>query len=37
MNGNVKDLMELRLWSLERIRENKTKVSHAYNKKVRQK
>jgi hypothetical protein len=35
MNDNVKDLTELRLWSLEKIRENKAKVAHAYNKKVK--
>jgi hypothetical protein len=35
MNDNVEDLTELRLWSLEKIRENKAKVAHAYNKKVK--
>jgi hypothetical protein len=35
MNDNIKDLMELRLWSLERIKENKAKVAHAYNKRVK--
>jgi hypothetical protein len=35
MNDNVKDLTELRLWSLEKIKENKAKVAHAYNKKVK--
>jgi hypothetical protein len=35
MNDNVEDLTELRLWSLEKIRENKEKVAHAYNKKVK--
>jgi hypothetical protein len=35
MNDNVEDLTELRLWSLEKIGENKTKVAHAYNKKVK--
>jgi hypothetical protein len=35
MNNNVKDLTELRLWSLEKIKENKAKVAHAYNKKVK--
>jgi hypothetical protein len=35
MNDNVKDLTELRLWSLEKIRENKAKVAHAYNKKIK--
>jgi hypothetical protein len=35
MNDNIKDLSELRLWSLEKIKENKAKVAHAYNKKVK--
>jgi hypothetical protein len=35
MNNNIEDLTELRLWSLEKIRENKAKVAHAYNKKVK--
>jgi hypothetical protein len=35
MNNNIEDLMELRLWSLERIKENKAKVARAYNKKVK--
>jgi hypothetical protein len=35
MNNNIEDLTELRLWSLERIKRNKAKVAHAYNKKVR--
>jgi hypothetical protein len=35
MTDNVKDLTELRLWSLEKIKENKAKVAHAYNKKVK--
>jgi hypothetical protein len=35
MNDNVEDLTKLRLWSLEKIRENKAKVAHAYNKKVK--
>jgi hypothetical protein len=35
MNDNVEDLMELRLWSLEKIKENKAKVAGAYNKKVK--
>jgi hypothetical protein len=35
MNDNVEDLTELRLWSLEKIRENKAKVVRAYNKKVK--
>ena len=34
MNDNVEDLTELRLWSLEKIKENKAKVARAYNKKV---
>jgi hypothetical protein len=33
MNDNIEDIMELRLWSLEKIRENKAKVAYAYNKK----
>jgi hypothetical protein len=32
MNDNVEDLTELRLWSLEKIKENKAKVARAYNK-----
>jgi hypothetical protein len=35
MNDNVEDLTELRLWSLEKIKENKAKVARAYNKKVK--
>jgi hypothetical protein len=35
MNDNVEDIMELRLWSLEKIKENKAKVARAYNKKVK--
>jgi hypothetical protein len=35
MNDNIEDLTELRLWSLEKIRENKAKVARAYNKKVK--
>jgi hypothetical protein len=35
MNDNIKYLMELRLWSLERIKENKAKLARAYNKKVK--
>jgi hypothetical protein len=35
MNDNVEDLMELRLWSLEKIKENKAKVARTYNKKVK--
>jgi hypothetical protein len=27
MNNNIEDLMELRLWSLERINKNKAKVA----------
>jgi hypothetical protein len=34
MKDNIEDLTELRLWSLEKIRENNAKVAHAYNKKV---
>jgi hypothetical protein len=37
MNDNVEDLTELRLWSLEKIKENKPKVACAYNKKVKPK
>jgi hypothetical protein len=37
MNDNVEDLTELRLWSLEKNKENKAKVAHAYNKKVKPK
>jgi hypothetical protein len=37
MNDNIEDLMELRLWSLEKIKENKAKVARAYNKKVKPK
>jgi hypothetical protein len=35
MNDNIEDLTELRLWSLEKIKENKSKVARAYNKKVK--
>jgi hypothetical protein len=28
MNDNIEDLTELRLWSLEKIKENKAKVAH---------
>jgi hypothetical protein len=35
MNDNIKDLTELWLWSLEKIRENKAKVARVYNKKVK--
>jgi hypothetical protein len=37
MNDNIEDLTELRLWSLEKIKENKAKVARAYNKKVKPK
>jgi hypothetical protein len=37
MNNNIEDLTELRLWSLEKIKENKAKVARAYNKKVKPK
>jgi hypothetical protein len=37
MNDNVEDLTELRLWSLEKIKENKVKVARVYNKKVKPK
>jgi hypothetical protein len=37
MNDNVEDLTELRLQSLEKIKENKAKVARAYNKKVKPK
>jgi hypothetical protein len=37
MSDNVEDLTELRLWSLEKIKENKAKVARVYNKKVRPK
>jgi hypothetical protein len=37
MNDNVEDLTDLRLWSLEKIKENKAKVTRAYNKKVKPK
>jgi hypothetical protein len=35
MNDNVKYLMKLRLWSLEKIKENKAKIARAYNKNVK--
>jgi hypothetical protein len=35
INDNVEDLTELRLWSLEKIKENKDRVARAYNKKVK--
>ncbi|KAK1556140.1 hypothetical protein QYE76_059316 [Lolium multiflorum] len=37
MSDSVEDLTELRLWSLEKIKENKAKVARAYNKKVKPK
>jgi hypothetical protein len=37
MNDNIKDLTELRHWSLEKIKENKAKVARVYNKKVKSK
>jgi hypothetical protein len=37
MSDNVEDVIELRLWSLEKIKENKAKVARAYNKKVKPK
>jgi hypothetical protein len=37
MSDNVEGLTELRLWSLEKIKENKVKVARAYNKKVKPK
>jgi hypothetical protein len=37
MNDNVEDPTELRLWSLEKIKENKAKVARVYNKKVKPK
>jgi hypothetical protein len=35
MNNNIEDITKLRLWSLEKIKENKAKVACAYNKKVK--
>jgi transposase InsO family protein len=35
MNDNIEDQTKLRLWSLERIKENKAKVACAYNKKIK--
>jgi hypothetical protein len=35
MNDSVEDLTELRLWPLEKIKENKAKVARAYIKKVK--
>jgi hypothetical protein len=37
MSDNVEDITELRLWSLEKIKENKAKVARAYNKMVKPK
>jgi hypothetical protein len=37
MSDNVEDITELRLWLLEKIKENKAKVARAYNKKVKPK
>jgi hypothetical protein len=37
MNDNIKDLTELKLWSLKKIKENKAKIARAYNKKVKPK
>jgi hypothetical protein len=37
MNDNVEDLTELRLWSLEKIKQNKAKVARVDNKKVKPK
>jgi hypothetical protein len=37
MSDNVEDITELRLWSLEKIKENKAKVAHTYNRKVKPK
>src|ERR1041384_746493 len=37
MNINTEDLVELRLWALEKIKENKARLARAYNKKVRPK
>jgi len=37
MSDNVEDLTEPRLWSLEKIKENKAKAARAYNKKVKPK
>ncbi|KAK1604392.1 hypothetical protein QYE76_028065 [Lolium multiflorum] len=37
MSDSIEDATELRLWSLEKIKENKAKVAHAYNKKVKPK
>ena len=37
MSDNVEDLTELRLGSLEKIKDNKAKVARAYNKRVKPK
>ncbi|KAK1609279.1 hypothetical protein QYE76_032952 [Lolium multiflorum] len=37
MSDSIEDAAELRLWSLEKIKENKAKVARAYNKKVKPK
>jgi hypothetical protein len=37
MSDNMEDITELRLLSLEKIKENKAKVARAYNKKVKPK
>ncbi|KAK1678267.1 hypothetical protein QYE76_039115 [Lolium multiflorum] len=37
MSDIIEDATELRLWSLEKIKENKAKVARAYNKKVKPK
>jgi hypothetical protein len=34
-NDNIEDLTKLRLWSLEKSKENKAKVACTYNKKVK--
>jgi hypothetical protein len=34
-NDNIEDLTKLRLWSLEKSKENKAKVARTYNKKVK--
>ena len=37
INDNVEDLIEVRLWALEKIKKNKAKVARAYNKKIKPK
>jgi hypothetical protein len=37
INDNIENLTELRLWSLEKTKENKAKVARTYNKKVKPK